>query len=137
LEKTDKHSEYIAHLIQTLSDESMSSIDFDHLKVRLGEIGKELALHQDLQEQLQLLRDDYTQRIAGMIKAMAALERKTDAWGDALSLVDSLSSMGASELVDCYRRTAARFRDSFPASFGLLHQPRQCFTGSRDLSVYK
>jgi len=137
LEKTDGHAGYIAHLLETLNDQSMSVIDFDLLRSWLVEVGDELNSHREIEDQLQLLRADYTQRIAGMVKAMAAVERKTDSWQEALSFVNSLSSLGATELVACYRRMSARFRDSFPTSFGLLRESGRKLAEAQDLSVYK
>ena len=137
MEKGRNHSEYIAHLLEMLSDEKMSVIDFDHLREWLAGVAEEMSLQQDTKKQLELLRDDYSQRIGGMVKAMAALDRKKDSWQEALSQVESLSSMGARELAECYRMVSARFRDCFPTSFGLLRETRRKSSGTTDPDVYK
>ena len=137
MEKGRNHSEYVAHLLEMLSDEKMSVIDFDYLREWLAGVAEEMSMRQDTKEQLELLRDDYSQRIGGMVKAMAALDRKRDPWQEALSQVESLSSMGSREMVECYRMVSARFRDCFPTSFGLLRETRRNSSRTSDPSVYK
>ncbi|MGH8015157.1 MAG: hypothetical protein ACREBV_03105, partial [Candidatus Zixiibacteriota bacterium] len=63
---------------------------------------------------------DYINRIGGMVKAVAAVERSHDKAADAVIYLESLSSMSAAELIEQYRRTSAKFRSAFPSSFGLM-----------------
>jgi hypothetical protein len=73
-----------------------------------------------LAAELALLRADYINRIAGMTKAIAAVERSREKIGGAIDLVEQLNGFTSSELIDEYRRVTARFRSAFPTSFGLM-----------------
>ncbi|HUV29493.1 MAG TPA: hypothetical protein VMY05_00180 [Acidobacteriota bacterium] len=137
MENGKSHTDYVTELLETLNDESMSLIDFDRLREWLSRMARVQDDRRELKEQLEHLRSDYEQRIGGMVKAMAALDRRQDSWPEALTLVESLQSMPAGELVSCYRRVAARFRDCFPASFGLLRQSGRPGSSRQDVSVYK
>ncbi len=66
-----------------------------------------------------LLRTDYLNRIAGMVKAIAAVERSHDKATEAVGYLENLNGMSAAELIEEYRRTSARFRSAFPTTFGL------------------
>jgi hypothetical protein len=68
---------------------------------------------------LELLRSDYLSRIAGMVKAIAAVERSNDKASEAVVYLENLNGMSAGELIEEYRRTSARFRSAFPTTFGL------------------
>ena len=137
MEKDNNHSEYIAQLLASLNDDKMSMIDFDHLRTWLAKLSGQLCSEEGCAGELKVLRDDYSQRIGGMVKAIAAVDRKRDSWPEALSLVESLDSMKAGDLVICYRKVTARFRDHFPASFGLLRDSQSHGQSREDLSVYK
>jgi len=123
-------------LLETLDEQSMTLIDFDSVKSCLGEMSIRTLKYDGLVEDIRTLRDDYTSRVAGMLKALAAVDRKRDSWAQALQLVERLSTMTAAELVACYRKISARFRDAFPASFGSLSE-RSSGKTLRDLSQFK
>lgn len=69
--------------------------------------------------ELSLLRADYSNRIAGMVKAIAAVARSYDKAAEAVGYLEKLSDLSAAELIEEYRRTSARFRSAFPTTFGL------------------
>ena len=71
------------------------------------------------ESELELLRSDYLSRIAGMVKAIAAVERSNDKASEAVVYLENLNGMSAGELIEEYRRTSARFRSAFPTTFGL------------------
>jgi hypothetical protein len=116
-EKTN-HSDYIVGFLELLADEKVSCIDFDELKARLTAIAAELGKTASMAEDLQVLRDDFTQRIGGMLKAIAAVYRKRHDSEQALELVEQLPALTTRDLLEAYRRVSARFRDAFPTSFG-------------------
>ena len=118
--ETNDHKAYLVELRETLTGDKLSVIDFDGLISRLGQIGEALDLAAIDREELSMLRNDYQSRIGGMLKAVAAVDRKGNGLHSALSTVEALPGMTVSQLIECYRRSSARFRDSFPTSFGLL-----------------
>jgi hypothetical protein len=71
------------------------------------------------ESELELLRSDYLSRIAGMVKAIAAVERSNDKAAEAVPYLENLNKLSAGELIEEYRRTSARFRSAFPTTFGL------------------
>ena len=78
-----------------------------------------LQLAEKAESELELLRTDYLSRIAGMVKAIAAVERSHDKATEAVAYLENLIEMSAGELIEEYRRTSARFRSAFPTTFGL------------------
>ncbi len=119
-----------------LSAERMDEIDFDRLAAWLSELAPVLNEVEKSAENLAALRQDYEGRIVGMVKAMAAVDRSGRGYDDAIVSLETLPQLSGEELVACYRRTSARFRDMFPTSFGLRPQAttRAKLT---DVSVYK
>lgn len=111
-------SEYLRALAAQFCDDAVTLIDFDDARNRLDEMAGRLEDEHSLAEDHALLRKDYQRRIAGMIKAIAAVERKSDRWEEAADLIDELPSLTAEQLVQTYRKVAARFRDRFPTSYG-------------------
>ena len=107
-------------ILKSLSADEISMIDFDRLGADLGQIRDAMSSMTSAADELACLRQDYQQRISGMIKAVAAVDRKRDRSKDALEMIESLQELEAPELIRCYRTVSARFRDSFPASLGLL-----------------
>ncbi len=71
------------------------------------------------ESELSLLRADYSSRISGMVKAIAAVARGNDRAMEAIDYLEKLSDLSAAELIEEYRRTSARFRSAFPTTFGL------------------
>ena len=93
------------------SDERFSQILFsDHTALQRIE---------KAESELELLRSDYLNRIAGMVKAIAAVERSHDKATEAVAYLENLNVMSSGELIEEYRRTSARFRSAFPTTFGL------------------
>jgi hypothetical protein len=137
LKNTDPEREYVAHLLECLKEESISCVDFDRLRSWLEQRLKEDIPDDSAMSQLQVLRDDYCARIGGMIKAIAAVRRGRDRWRDSCELIDSLPGMSAAGLVACYHKTSARFRDCFPASFGLLDLARKRSPRMKDVLDFK
>ena len=126
-------------LASQLTPQSLSCIDFDALRAWLQAASTHLANASQLDQQhadnlqnareelqrlndsYQLLRDDYHARIVGMLKAIAITDR-THKHLDSLSvMIDSLATMSADDLIRCYRKTAACFRDHFPGNFSIPH----------------
>ncbi len=112
----------ISEILDDLNAEKLSLIDFDELRELLKMNCEESESEKVGLVELATLRDDYTARIGGMLKAIAAVDRKAGSIEDSLELIDKTQTMNAASLVSCYRRTTARFRDCFPASFGLLRE---------------
>jgi hypothetical protein len=113
-------SKYLRDLLAQLHDERLPQLDFDRLGEQLTEILGRIEEMVSWRQSAELLRQDYEARIAGMLKGIAAVERKRDSLAEALRVIENLSSLSCEELLACYRRTTARFRDTFPASFGYL-----------------
>ncbi len=116
----NEHSSYAKELVDSLAGDNVSLIDFDRLRGWLLETASTFDEIVKLKEEVELLRQDYIGRIAGMTKAIAAVNRNPDGWESALAYLETLPSLGAGELIEQYRKTSARFRDAFPTSFGLL-----------------
>jgi hypothetical protein len=123
LGKSEQQIEYLENLIRLLDDSSTSLIDFDELTDRLSELKTALREHQASTNELEVLRQDIGQRMAGMVKAIAAVDRKGDNWEEALAVVEGLRALSAEELLKQYRRISARFRDFFPAHARLASLP--------------
>jgi len=137
LENHNKQSAYVMELVDSLTGDNVSIIDFDQLKEWLAEVAPILDKIDQLREEIGLLRLDYISRIGGMVKAIAAVNRHPDGWENALTYLENLPSLSAGELTEEYRKTSARFRDAFPASFGVAMDRKRGANGLKDLSVYK
>lgn len=128
LEQIDVHS-------ACLSDQTIPKLDFDALAATLHDV-RELLASPTSDEQATILRRDYQLRIAGMLKAIAAVKNTSEALEAATAEIEQLDSLPAQQLIDRYRKTSARFRDAFPASSGLLHRPER-MAAPRDITDYK
>ena len=121
---TDKlKKETIDLLCQNLANETLEQIDFDELIDILGAVRERVNKEPQTAKELEYLKEEYRNRIVGMVKANLACranERDTDL---AVKLSDDISGISAEELVGMYSRTAARFRTNFPASFRYLTMP--------------
>lgn len=120
-----------------LCDEKMGQVDFDKLKDWLGKSAAELHRGALATEESQLLRSDIIDRISGMQKAIAAVNKRGDQMDEMLQYLEGLSELSAADLIKQYRITSARFRDCFPASFGLLRSSARSSRPGGDLKVYK
>lgn len=130
------HQEYINQVTTRLTDDSMALIDFDELKQWLGEIAPLLSEGEQLASECATLHEDMVGRISGMMKAVAAVQRSESGLESIADYLEELPQMDASELVRQYRRTSARFREAFGASFkgvGWFQMARR----SMDPDLYK
>ena len=132
MEKNENDIDYLTEVVVLIDEATMARIDFDELKSRLASLHDRLEAQETLAPEYALLRDDCERRIAGMAKAIAAVDRKRDRMEEALALVEELPGLTSADLLQTYRRTAARFRDSFPGSFG-FHDRRD--RGARSSSA--
>jgi len=123
---------YFAGLDEQLTENNLSLIDFDELRRRLSQLASETETSEQVAEEYALLREDLQQRLAGMVKAIAAVDRQRDGYGTALAVIEELAALSASELLRQYRRVSARFRDCFPASFaGVRMTPSKSISKSQ------
>lgn len=120
LKNLDEHIERLVTLQENLSDENLTMIDFDQLAVVLEEQLMKLGQLSRLSDELKIIREDYENRIGGMAKAIAVVDRTNGALFRSAELVLSLPRMSGADLVNCYHRVSARFRDMFPASYTRL-----------------
>lgn len=109
----------LTDLIGQLSDENLPAIDFDRLRLSLQQFVACREALSEAERDLQLLRQDYTGRIAGMMKAVAVTARRREAMSEVSEYLEALPQLSAELLVVEYRRASARFREAFPTSFGL------------------
>jgi hypothetical protein len=121
LKNQNEHSTYVRKLVDSLTGDNVSFIDFDQLKEWLAEVAPVLDKINQLREEIGLLRPDYISRIGGMVKAIAAVKRHPDERENALIYLETLPSLSAGKLIEEYRRTSARFRDAFPTSLRVGH----------------
>jgi hypothetical protein len=124
VEKDELELGYINQLHSALAAEAVTTIDFDRLRLWLENLGAALPVLFRAREEATVLREDYQNRIAGMLKAIVVAERGRPSLDDSLDMIERLPRRSATELIECYRRTSARFRDTFPTSFGLITQRR-------------
>lgn len=110
-------TEQLVAMLDKLRDENLTLIDFDQLTSWLEEQKQRLESMSSHKSELETLREDYVGRLSGMAKAIAVADRKQGAMAQSAELVAGLPRLSAVELIDCYRRVSARFRDMFPASY--------------------
>jgi len=118
VENLDAHLEYAAALRQSLADETLAEIDLDAVVDWLAKLRGTLTAAARLSAEHNSLRADYVSRIAGMARAVAVVRSRSDSRFEVAEYLDRLPSLSADELVVEHRRVSARFRDSFPSSFG-------------------
>ena len=131
MERDDNDLAYIAELCTALAAESVALLDFDRLRLWLSELGAALPSLYAAREEAAQLREDFHGRISGMLKAIAIAEKGKSAVDDALEIIDHLPDKSATELIGLYRRTQARFRDTFPAGYGMIIPRRAPFQNER------
>ncbi len=107
---------------ESLSAQSLTTLDFDQLRETLRQQVSQLTGVSTVVDDHAALRQDYIGRIAGMAKAIAVVARRRDAVERAVEYVESLGELDAKELIEQYRLTAARFREAFPGSFAVSTQ---------------
>ncbi len=116
----DDHKKIIDDTKEYLKSDKIETIDFDSLILSLENSSNLIDNFSRHQSDLNLLRDDYTGRIAGMAKAIAAASNRQSEMRELLDFVNSLEGFTAKQLLGAYRKIQAKFQDCFPASFGLL-----------------
>ncbi len=119
LKKTKDNLEFVSRLSEQLRSEELSVIDFDQLQDQLKQLGRYLSEVGSFEEELDTLRADYQQRMAGMIKAIAVARRSDGSLEQALDQIETLASLSAADLVKNYKRVTSAFRDTFPASYSI------------------
>jgi hypothetical protein len=137
VEKIDQLREYVENLCSQLHRGEVSLLDFDQMRARLEDVTKALHVYEERVDDADMLSRDYRDRISGMIKAMAAVSRNSDSWQTALDETEQLGTLTGESLIRCYRKTAARFRDCFPASFGLLPASARLSASAREMTAFK
>ena len=110
----------IGEVVSLLRMESLAAIDFDALCGQLEALHDVLGQMVRVTTELGILRQDITQRISGMSRAAAVARGTHRDVETAEELDERLTEMSARELVRCYGRVAARFRDTFPASMSAV-----------------
>jgi hypothetical protein len=118
LDQNKDDRDYLGRLLEKLETGSMLKADREALRDRLQAIRDRLEAAETLAGEHACLREEYQQRLGGMVKAIAAVDRKRDRWEEAVALIEELPTLPAERLLQTYRRVAARFRDCFPGSFG-------------------
>ncbi len=107
----------LTQMLDKLDQAQMPIVDFDQLKEQARALLAAVAGQAVLEEEMIKLRKDYQARIAGMLKAVAAVSRRQGALSEALSDIERLEPMDAESLILAYGRVTARFRDTFRSSF--------------------
>ena len=128
---------YLDELLISLSGDKLSEIDFDKLTDWLLELKSSLANSSELQAELKLMREDYLNRIAGMVKAVTIVERSSGSTEKVLAYLEDLKDLNAEELIEQYRKTSHRFRIAFPTTFGLPPVSNSSIAGLKETSDYK
>ncbi|MDF1545616.1 MAG: hypothetical protein P1R58_11000 [bacterium] len=105
-------------LIEKLSETDLSVLNLDDLTAWMKSARQKLVELETARTETALLRQDYIERISGMAKAIAAVRQSHELSQETLEFIQQLPNMSASDLIANYRKLSARFRDSFPTSFG-------------------
>ena len=128
---------YLDELLISLSGDKLSEIDFDKFTDWLRELKSSLADSCELKAELKLMREDYLNRIAGMVKAITIVERSSGATEKVLAYLEDLENLSAAELIEQYRKTSHKFRIAFPTTFGLPPVSNNSIAGLKDTQDYK
>jgi len=137
LKNDNDGNDCVSEIIDALASESISRIDFDQLGSWLTEQRTLKSKLSAMRDELDVLRTDYLQRISGMVKAIAVAQRKGNSLESAMELIESLDRLSVDDLVECYRRVSARFRDTFPTSFAGLTKRSWAGAAATHLNDYK
>lgn len=114
---TKEASVGLCEMLHKLDQAQMPTIDFDQLKEQAQALLVAVEATTSIEQELGILRGDYKARIAGMLKAVAAVSRRPRALEGVLIDIEQLEPLDAESLILAYGRAAARFRDTFRASF--------------------
>lgn len=120
--KNETTAEFLVRLKTAFDETSPEAIDMDSFLARLDELISIINHNEKISTELSQLREDYQNRITGMLKAMAVAKNNDDEMRLVLDEIEELEKMPASLLLAKYKKVQTRFRVSFPASFGQLAQ---------------
>ncbi len=126
----------VSTIIDSLDNESIELINFDNLKTVMSDLQNTREAHEKISNELTFIKGEYRNRIIGMMKAVMACRRNESDTQILAALSDGIEDISAGELVKLYGRAAARFRDSFPASFKYLTYPNRSAV-QKDWSEHK
>ncbi|MBD3332758.1 hypothetical protein GF356_07900 [candidate division GN15 bacterium] len=110
----------IRSVVTSLRREELTEVDFDALCETLESLTTVLKQMQQYEDEVAVLRQDLSSRIAGMARACAVARGGRGDLETTEQLTERLPHMSARELVQSYGRVAARFRDTFPASMSAV-----------------
>ena len=123
MKETNPDMDNFKGLCQNLENETIELIDLDVLKSFLDEAAALRVEFMKLQEEHRILKEEYRDRILGMVKATAALELSNHDTEIISRLSGDLSDIASVEMIKLYSQAAAHFRTKFPASFKYLTYP--------------
>ncbi|MFH2036711.1 MAG: hypothetical protein ABIJ45_09940 [Candidatus Zixiibacteriota bacterium] len=123
MSKNNVESDLINRTINYIAEGKIELIDFDKLGQNLKEIHRQNLDRESDSDELVLLKYEYASRIIGMAKANLACRPNDDEAKITELLSGNLNRVGCTELINYYQKTAARFRNNFPASFKYLGFP--------------
>lgn len=120
--KTKLSQEKINEVLEMLDDNNLAVLDLNLIKQTILNMKSSIESNETELEEFRLLRQDYIQRVSGMLKAIAALNRNKEETEEILNLIESFEQMPAEKLITIYRKVSAKFRNAFPTSFGIINQ---------------
>lgn len=119
--KTKVCQEKIEDALEMLDGNNLAALDLNQIKQTILLLKSSLAATDSDLEELNILRQDYIQRLSGMLKAIAALSRNKEETEEILTLIESFDQLPAAKLISIYRKVSAKFRNAFPTSFGIIN----------------
>ena len=131
------NGEALDSMCKELAAESIETIDFDELIETLSTVKNKLDRQGLLERELGQLKDEYRNRIVGMLKANLACRESSGDRELAITLSSDLSDVTADDLMRIYNRVAARFRSNFPASFRYVTMPTDSNSSGRNWKEHK
>jgi len=120
-----------------LKTEAVEKIDFDALIDTLSDTADSIEAYESVNTELTYLKNEYRNRIIGMLKANLACRKNERDIELAARLTGDISEIDCDEMVRTYRRVASRFRANFPTSFGYLTMPSKNFTAENNWREFK
>ncbi len=119
--KTKVCQKKIDDVLEMLDDNNLGALDINQIKQTILLIKNTIESNNSGLEELNTLRQDYIQRVSGMLKAIAAVCRNKEETEEILNLIESFEQMPAVKLISIYRKVSAKFRNAFPTSFGITN----------------
>jgi hypothetical protein len=117
MNESEIHLKNLSDIRKNIEKERLELIDFDCLLAILDKAQENEISSGHTAAELKLLKNDYRDRILGMLKANLACRPNENESLWAARLTGYLDEIDAEELATLYLRVATRFRDNFPASF--------------------